>query len=353
MKKNPDTTHTPRDRPSVIGTNEAGLRRFCHEHGFKEFHGSQVFNWVYGHGAERFEEMTDVPTALREILASSFVLSPLHLQDRLVSKTKDAVKYRFSLSDGLSIESVALENPGNRPSFCISSQVGCPVGCLFCATADMGFKRNLTPGEIVSQVLALSKLHTRPRSILFMGMGEPLLNMENLTDSLELFNEIDLSCKRITVSTCGVVPGIIRLADSGVRPRLAVSLGSADGKRREKLIPLAAQWSLERLGRAIAYYREKTKRRVSIEYTLVRGINDFAAAALALARFAGRYQCHVNLIRYNRVDAYHYRPPETRAVVKFKSLLQEKGIVVSERYRKGADIQAACGQLVISKSKRS
>ncbi len=351
MNKRPDTVQTARGRPSVIGMTEADLRRFCREHGFREFHGSQVFHWVYGIGAHRFDEMTDVPTALRGALAASFVLSPISLQDHVVSKNHDAEKYRFSLHDALSIESVVLLNPGNRPSFCISSQVGCPVGCIFCATGSMGFLRNLSAGEIAAQALALSRLHTRPRSILFMGMGEPLLNMGNLTDSLELFNEIDLSCKRITVSTCGVVPGIIRLADSGLRPRLAVSLGSADEARRKILIPLAAQWSLERLGRAIVYYRDKTKRRVSIEYTLIRGINDSAADARALAKFTGHCQCHVNMIRYNRVDTIEYLPPDTRTVERFKSVLQEKGIVVSERYRKGADIQAACGQLVVSKSK--
>jgi 23S rRNA (adenine2503-C2)-methyltransferase len=351
MNKSPDTVHTARNMSSVVGTTEADLRRFCREHGFKEFHGSQVFHWVYELGVERFEEMTDVPTALRNALAASFVLSPLSLREQMVSKNHDAAKYRFSLSDGLSIESVALLNESTRPSFCISSQVGCPVGCLFCATGSMGFLRNLTSAEIVAQVVVLSRLHTRPRSILFMGMGEPLLNMENLTDSLGLFNEIDLSCKRITVSTCGVVPGIIHLADSGLRPRLAVSLGSADEAQRKTLVPLAARWSLERLGRSIAYYREKTKRRVSIEYTLIRDINDSAAAARALAKFAGHCQCHVNLIRYNRVDTIEYLPPDTRTVGRFKYALQEKGIVVSERYRKGADIQAACGQLVVAKSR--
>ncbi|MBN2325358.1 MAG: 23S rRNA (adenine(2503)-C(2))-methyltransferase RlmN [Spirochaetes bacterium] len=350
MNTDPDTAPTDRNRPSVIGLTEADLRLFCREHGFKEFHGSQVFHWVYVLGGKRFDEMTDVPASLRETLAASFVISPLTLKEQVESKNHDAVKYRFSLSDGLSIESVALQNAGTRPSFCISSQVGCPVGCLFCATAGMGLLRNLTSSEIVAQVVELSRLHTRPRSILYMGMGEPLLNMENLTASLRLFEEIDLSCKRITVSTCGVVPGIIHLADSGERPRLAVSLGSADEERRKTLIPLAARWPLERLGTAIAYYREKTKRRVSIEYTLIRGINDSKEDAVALARFAGRFFCHVNLIRYNRVDAYDYKPPDTKTTERFKSLLLEKKITVSERYRKGADIQAACGQLVTQKS---
>ena len=353
MKNNRNATAPAAGVPSVIGTSEEELRRFCRENGFRDFHGSQVFHWVYGLGAERFDEMTDVPAALRTLLASSFVLSPLTLREQVESGTHDAVKYGFSLPDGLLIESVALLNPGARPSFCISSQVGCPVGCLFCATAGMGFQRNLTAGEIVGQAVALSKLHTAPRSILFMGMGEPLLNMENLTESLALFNDTGMSCKRITVSTCGVVPGIIRLADSGLRPRLAVSLGSADEEKRKTLIPLAARWSLDKLGRAISGYREKTKRRVSIEYTLIRGVNDSSSDARALARFARHHLCHVNLIRYNKVDTRDYLPPDTRTTGRFKSVLRESGIVVSERYRKGADIQAACGQLAAARPKKT
>lgn len=349
MQKIQSTT----SKRAIVGTTEHELRDFCSEHGFDEFHGSQIFHWIYRLGAGSFDEMSDLPTTLRQELASRFQLSIMPPAEKRISQSGDAVKYRFSLSPDLSIEAVVLLARHNRPSFCISSQVGCPIGCLFCATGSMGFIRNLTREEIIAQVVSLSMLHTRPQSVLFMGMGEPLLNLKNLTGALTFFNEIDLSCKRITVSTCGVVPGIRGLAGSGLRPRLAVSLGSALEKKRRELIPLAGKWPLGELEKAILLYREKTRRRVSIEVTLLRGINDTGEDAWALARFAGRCRCHVNLIRYNRVDGKHYSPPDTKTVKRFRSVLQNARVEVSERYRKGADIEAACGQLAVQRANKT
>lgn len=351
MQKTRHISPPQRSKLPIIGMTEDELRKFCKEHGFSEFHGSQIFHWIYFLDGDCFDRMSDLPPGLRKELSASFYISTFSPAEKKISRQENAVKYRFPLASGLSFESVVLLSQNRRPSFCISSQIGCPGGCLFCATGGMGFIRNLTTEQIVSQVLALSRLHTRPQSILFMGMGEPLLNIENLIGALRLFNEIDISCKRITVSTCGIVPGIVRLSGSGLRPRLAVSIGSAQEKARQTLIPLAGKWSLGELGKVIVLYRDKTRRRVSIEYTIIGKINDTEDDAKALARFANRYFCHVNLIRYNRVEGQEYVPPDNRTVTRFKSILQNARVEVSERYRKGADIEAACGQLVTRKKK--
>jgi 23S rRNA (adenine2503-C2)-methyltransferase len=351
MQKIQTSAHSSGSKRSIVGMSENALRTFCKEHGFDEYHGSQIFHWIYRLGATSFEEMSDLPGTLRRELVSRFHILILHPVEKKVSKCKDAVKYKFSVPPDLSFEAVVLLTRDRRPSFCISSQVGCPAGCLFCATGSMGLVRNLTGEQIISQVLALSRFHATPFSILFMGMGEPLLNIKHLIEALTFFNAIDLSCKRITVSTCGVVPGIKTLSTSGLRPRLAVSLGAALEEKRREMIPLAKKWPLRELEKAIILYREKTRRRVSIEYTLIGRINDTVKDARSLALFAKRCRCHVNLIRYNRVIGKEYSPPDTETVKRFVAILQNARVEVSERYRKGADIDAACGQLVTAKGR--
>jgi 23S rRNA (adenine2503-C2)-methyltransferase len=335
-------------KKSIIGMTEKDLRDFSHAHGFEKFHGSQLFRWIYCKLATSFTRMSDIPAPLRQLLETRFCLSQLNPSKRSISQNNDAIKYSFSLEDGNEVEAVVLtaDDRDKRLSFCISCQIGCPVGCSFCATGSMGFLRNMNSGEIITEILSLMKLHNRPHSILFMGMGEPLLNIENVLKAIGLLNDIGLSSRRITISTCGVTGGIYKLADSGYRPRLAISIGSAIEEKRKRIIPLAEKNPLSILKKALCYYREKTGRRVSIEYTIIKDVNDTDNDARTLASYAKSTLAHVNLIRYNRVEAKSYLPPDTHTVERFKTVLRAQKIEVSERYRKGNDIHAACGQLV-------
>jgi 23S rRNA (adenine2503-C2)-methyltransferase len=271
------------------------------------------------------------------------------------------VKYFFPLDDDTGIEAVVLNDNEQRITYCISCQIGCPVGCIYCATGAAGFIRNLRWGEIVNQVLSLMKLHGKPDSILFMGMGEPLLNLSEVKEAIKLFHDMGMSPRRITVSTCGLILGIDELASSGLKPRLAVSLGSAIEENRKRLIPVARGGSLDQLRQALILYREKTKRRVSIEYTLIHGLNDTAEDARALASFARSVQAHVNLIRYNPIPHF-IRPkhgkvkvhrelhtPSTERVQSFMHILIKRKVRVTERHRRGVDINAACGQLLFKR----
>ena len=330
----------------MIGMNANELERLCVEVGHREFHGRQLFQWLYFKLTDSFAAMTDLPASLRTRLEQEFTIGFFTPAATRVSRREDAVKHAFTLKDGASIEAVVLFDSNRRASFCVSSQVGCAVGCSFCATGKMGLVRDLTAVEIVGEVLSLIKLHGRPDGILFMGMGEPLLNYENVARAIGFLGEIDIGARKITVSTCGIVAGIRRLADSGLKVRLALSMGSAIEEKRKDLIPAAGSNSLSELRRALVEYRQKTGRRVSIEFTLIEGLNDDADDADALARFAGSTHAHVNIIRLNKIEGMRFRSPATAQVDRFKELLVSRGITVTERYRKGADIQGACGQLL-------
>ena len=300
--------------------------------------------------------MSDIPLGLRQQLSADFTLRYFTTHDSIVSSDMKTQKHVFLTEDNTGIEVVVLRDESNRMSFCISSQIGCSVGCTYCATGARGFSRNLSAGEIVNQVLSLERLHGRPDSILFMGMGEPLLNYNEVVRGIELLIDTGFSPRRITVSTCGIVKKIYELAGSGLKPRLAVSIGSAFEKKRKIIIPLSSENSLPRLKKAIRHYHEKTRRRVTLEYTVIAGINDTKEDAAALARFALDVHAHVNIIRYNRIDSgalqsklpflHVYKTPTGGRTSAFTLILSEFGVCVSERYRRGNDIAAACGQLI-------
>lgn len=340
---NPDTEK--KEKKSILGMTLRDLKLYCRALGHNEFHGDQIFKWIYYRLADDFNEMTDVPNNLREKLENIFLLNYLKPHKTLTSHDKSTIKYSFLLERDTGIEAVVLFDKNNRTSFCISSQAGCPIGCIYCATGKMGFIRNLTDGEIINEVFSLIKLHKKPDSVLFMGMGEPLLNYNNVTRAIELLQSAHIGAKKITVSTCGIVKKIYDLGLSGLRPRLAVSIGSAIEEKRKKIIPLSKDNDLQSLKKAIRFYREKTRRRVSIEYTLVRGINDTVSDARALATFARHTGTHVNIIRFNPVAGTDLSVPDKGTASKVKRILKERGIEVSERYRRGTDINAACGQL--------
>ncbi len=334
-------------KKNIIGMTEDELRHFCIEKGFRDFHGTQIFNWIYHKNPQTFSDMTDLPTQLRQKLTTEFYLGYLRIYKRDISRKKDAIKYGFLLRDRVKIEAVALLDRSRRISFCISSQAGCALGCLYCATGKIGFLRNLSAQEIISQVLTLKREHGNPHSILFMGMGEPLLNYNETLKALKIFQTIGIGSRKITISTCGIIKRIYDLAFSGVNVRLAVSIGSAIQEKRIMLIPYSKKNSLSQLKKALIFYRGKTGRRVSLEYTLIDGLNHTQEDATALAEFAKEVCGHVNLIRFNPVKNSGLASPDTNTVLMFKEILQKYGIEVSERYRKGQDISAACGQLVV------
>ena len=343
---------------TIIGLKQETLRAYALQHGFPEFHGNQIFKWVYARQVDTFDLMTDLPNQLREQLKRDFTLTYFNASRVLHSRKKDTDKYFFPLGDDTGIEAVVLKDNDRRTTYCISCQIGCPVGCIYCATGTAGFIRNMQAVEIVTQLLSLMKKHGEPDSILFMGMGEPLLNLEEVKEAIGLFHEMDISPRRITVSTCGLIRGIHNLALSGLRPRLAVSLGSALEAKRKRLIPFARGNSLDQLRKALVFYREKTKRRITIEYTLLRGFNDSDEDARALISFARATRAHVNLIRYNPIPQMPQHrenkkdpqkrllPPRTERVQAFRQLLFDRNVQVTERYRRGSDINAACGQLL-------
>ncbi|HEB30419.1 hypothetical protein LCGC14_1882600 [marine sediment metagenome] len=323
----------------------AELEHYCLDRGYRNFHGIQLYKWIYNRFAENFDEMTDLPLSLRKLLNEEFVLDYFKPIKIVYSGDRSAVKYSFPI-DKTCIEAVVLSDRNGRTSFCISSQAGCPARCLFCATGRIGLIKNLTKEEIINEIYSLIKLHKIPDSILFMGMGEPLLNYTNVKKTIEMLHDAGIGFRKITVSTCGIVKKIHDLALSGLRPRLAVSLGSAIEEKRIKLIPISKYNDLKALKKAVIFYREKTKRRVSIEYTIIKDVNDTTKDAHALADFAKQAGTHVNVIRFNPVDGNDLCAPRAGKVNQFKTILKDRGIEVSERYRRGADIRAACGQLV-------
>jgi 23S rRNA (adenine2503-C2)-methyltransferase len=347
----------------LIGMTAAEITAYVEANGFRAFHAKQIFTWVYKRRIESFAGMTDIPQELRKRIAADFILTYYSPLNSFRSADGATEKHVFGIEDGMGIEVVVLRDKNSRISFCISSQIGCAFGCAYCTTGALGFVRNLSAGEIVNQVLSLERLRGRPDSILFMGMGEPLANYNSVLKSIGILIEAGFSQRRITVSTCGIVKKIYDLAASGLRPRLAVSIGSVFEEKRKKIIPLSVDNSLVDLKKAITNYHEKTGRRVTLEYTLMEGINDTRDDAAALARFAGDVHAHVNIIRYNRSPLFRsqspppktqsvelhnhtFQSPRTDTVTVFRQLLSASGVRVSERYRRGNDIAAACGQLV-------
>lgn len=341
MPSNPEDPH----KKNIIGMSYQDLRNYCSERGYQPFRATQLFNWIYLKHCDDFSRMSNLPLALRQELKKDFRLEFFIPAKKLCSSNNDTVKYCFWAGDGHVIESVVLWDNKGRVSFCISSQLGCAVKCIYCATGKQGLIRNLNGGEIVNQVISLTRLHGSSDSILYMGMGEPLLNYQEFTRSILLLREMGTGWKKITVSTCGIIDNIYRLANSGMRPRLAVSMGSPIQEKRNRLIPGMKNQGLDRLKKAILFYREKTRRRVSLEYTYMKGVNDTLDEAAALAAYARATRSHINLISFNPVPGMDKAAPEREKMEQFKKIIKQQGVEVSERYSRGSEIAAGCGQL--------
>lgn len=316
--------------------------------GEKAFRAKQLYEWMHVKLAAGLEEMTNIPKALKEKLADNYQYTSLKIEDVQISKLDGTRKYLFQLSDGNFVESVWMQyKHGN--SVCISSQVGCRMGCKFCASTLDGLERNLLPSEMLDQIYAITR-HTGERvsNVVVMGTGEPMDNFDNLLQFIKLLtdeNGLHISQRNITVSTCGIVPRMRELADRQLQITLALSLHAATDEKRKELMPIANRYSIQELMDACAYYFEKTGRRLTFEYSLVQGVNDRDEDAKNLAALIGHLNCHVNLIPVNPVVERGFSEPDHTAVLAFQNKLEKKSINVTIRREMGRDIDGACGQL--------
>lgn len=316
--------------------------------GFPAFRARQLYRWLHVRLVQDYEEMTDLPSAMKEYLNSNCTMSRLAVIDRQISALDGTQKFLFGLPDGETIESVFMKYKfGN--SVCVSSQVGCRMGCRFCASTLDGLKRNLLPGEILEEIYTIHRLTGEKIShVVVMGTGEPLDNYENLLKFLRMLtdeNGQNLSMRNVTVSTCGIVPRMYDLAGEKLSITLALSLHATTDEKRRKIMPVANQYTIRECMGACRNYLEQTGRRVTFEYSLIKNVNDSAEDARELAKLAGSVSAHVNLIPVNPVRERSFEQPDLSAVQAFRAKLEKHGINVSIRRVLGRDIDGACGQL--------
>ncbi|MEK7624688.1 MAG: 23S rRNA (adenine(2503)-C(2))-methyltransferase RlmN [Patescibacteria group bacterium] len=312
----------------------------------------QAKSAVFQELIEDWTETSSLPLELRKKLNEA---CPLSIKaDILRSKTKDAIKARITLKDNLQIESVLMRHLDGRNTICVSSQAGCPLDCKFCATGKMGFKRNLEFSEIVEQALFfaryLKKEDQRITNAVFMGMGEPFLNYENVIRAIRILNDKDglnIGARNISISTVGVIEGIKKLSEEKLQLNLAVSLNAPNNQLREKIAPINKKYPIETIFKAVDDYIKKTNRQVMFEYLLIKGVNDSDSCAIELVNLIKKPLYFLNLILYNPTGDFESSPPEK--VKKFKDILKNAGVKFSQRYEFGRDIKAACGQFASSK----
>ena len=339
------------DKKDIRALSKEQLRAFFVTNGDKAFRGNQIYEWLWSKSAHSFENMTNISKETRAMLEANFVIN--HVKVDTMQRSEDGtVKNAVRLHDDLIVESVLIPTK-TRTTACVSSQVGCSLDCNFCATARLKRMRNLTPGEIYDQVVAIdneSKLYyDRPLSnIVFMGMGEPLMNYPNVMKAIEMItsNEgLGMSPKRITVSTSGVSKMIKKMADDDVKFNLAVSLHSAIEATRNEIMPFTKSFPLPELREALEYWYAKTKSKITYEYVVWKGINDDKASIDALVKFCKYVPCKVNLIEYNAIDDGDFQQASEQATKYYITALERNNIVVKVRKSRGKDIDAACGQL--------
>lgn len=330
------------------------LKNLLLSHGQKPYQAKQIFDWIYEKGILDWHLMTNLSLEFRQILQSQINLSSLQLVDVKPSTDLETYKFLWRLKDNRLVESVLICS-GDRRTVCVSSQVGCPAKCAFCASGKQGFMRNLRPSEIVEQVVLIDKWlkekGERVSHIVYMGMGEPLKNYDPVVKSIRLLSDpehLNISQRRITVSTVGIVEGIKRLTQEGLKVSLVLSLHAPNQHIRQKIIPYARKYPLETIMEAMDEYSKTTKRDITFEYTLIAGINDHPDHAFELAHLLkGHHQFAINLIPYNPIPGITLRRPDKKAIKEFRAVLFGAKIVNTCRYTKGDDIAAACGQLAL------
>lgn len=316
--------------------------------GEKAFRARQIYQWLHVKLADSFDEMTNLSKVLREKLDREYEIARMDLVERQISKADPTEKFLFELEDGNMVESVLMKyDYGN--SVCISSQAGCRMGCRFCASTIGGLKRNLKASEMLRQIYKIQKTTgERVSNIVVMGTGEPLDNYDNFVRFIRMISApegLNISQRNITASTCGIVPGILRLAEEGFQITLALSLHAGTQEKRKSLMPVANRYELSEVLAACDTYFEKTGRRITFEYSLVKDVNDTDQDAADLIRIAGHRNCHINLIPVNPVKERSYVRPSRQNALKFQNKLEKNGINVTIRRERGSDIDGACGQL--------
>ena len=316
--------------------------------GEKGFRSRQIYSWIHEKLVDDFEEMTNLPKTLRQKLEEAYEIRRVEMEKRQISKIDGTNKFLFCLKDGNMVESVLMKyKHGN--SVCISSQVGCRMGCRFCASTLDGLERNLTPSEMLRQVYQIQKITgERVSNIVIMGTGEPLDNYDNFLKFIHMVSDehgLNISQRNITASTCGIVPNIRRLAEEKLQITLALSLHGSNQEKRRSLMPVANKYELHEVLEACDYYFEKTGRRITFEYSLVHGVNDTPEDAKELMGILKDRNCHLNLIPVNPIKERNYEKPDKKSAENFKNKLEKNGINVTIRREMGSDIDGACGQL--------
>ena len=340
-------------KPDLRGLTLDEMKSLLKQMGEPAYRADQLASWVYEKGVREISEMTNLSLELREKLSGAASLTSATVVDRQISKIDRTEKLLLKYADGAAIEAVLLHD-NDRTTGCVSTQVGCRFACSFCATGAMGFTRNLSAGEIIEQMVALRTAAEPDRlnNIVFMGMGEPLDNYDNVLKAIRIANAkwgLGIGARRMTMSTAGHVPGIHRLADEGIQVELAVSLNATAQSLRSTIMPIADMFSLNQLERAITHYSQSTGRRPTLEYVLLRDINDTPEMATELSAFARRLLCKVNLICYNETTDSVYAPPPDKTVEQFFERVKKRCPTVVRRVSRGSDIAAGCGQLRVRK----
>jgi len=342
-------------KPSIFSQPLSGMETWVSARNEPAYRAKQVLQWLYQKRVSRFQEMSDLSERLRGELDRSFRLEPLACVRKTGSRDTTQ-KFLFALGDGNFIESVLIPaspalygSPSDRKTICVSTQVGCAYGCKFCASGLDGWTRNLDVGEIVQQILRVEALSgEKINNIVFMGMGEPLANYQNVLQAVEIIRApwgVGIGARHITVSTSGLAPRIRELADQPIQIRLAISLHGATDEVRQKIMPVNRKYNVATLIDACAYYTEKKRQRITFEYILIENVNDGLDQAAELARIAQKLKAKINLIPYNTVHDFSWkRPSQTRQQVFFRAL-ERNGVDATIRREKGHDIDAACGQL--------
>ncbi len=332
---------------ALVKFNLSQLENFVESLGEKKFRARQLFSWIYSKSASDFDEMTDIKKEFREKLKASAVILDTKIKKKQVS-SDGTIKYLIEYSDGNCAETVLMrfDNRSNL-SACVSSQVGCYMGCDFCATAKRGFIRNLEPYEIISQILTIQQdTGLKVTNVVFMGQGEPLNNFDNVFSAIEAINvNLNIGIRRITISTCGIADKIKKMCESDFVPTLAISLHCADSAVRKQIMPVENKYSLDELKKSLIYYSDKTGKRVTLEYILIGGLTDTKEMAQKLCEYIKDLKCNINLIPYNPIGMDKYKKPNKKDTMIFKYLLESQGKKVTIRLERGADIDAACGQL--------
>lgn len=323
------------------------LKALAKDFGQPEFRGKQIYEWIY-RGADGFEDMTNIPKSFRQRLSQEATVNGVKICEKYISKIDETRKYLLELSDGNFIESVLMKYEYGY-TICVSSQVGCKMGCKFCASTLNGWVRNLTAGEILGQIMCVQKdLGQRISNIVMMGIGEPLDNFDNVLKFIELVNApggLNIGQRHISISTCGLTDKIRELAERKLQITLLISLHAPDDERRTRIMPINNKYSITELMDACDFYIQQTGRRISFEYTLISGVNDNLAEADSLADLVRGKLCHVNLIPVNRVKETGFDKSSRQSVEKFRERLEKRGISATVRREMGSDINAACGQL--------